>query len=71
VAEGNAAGTFTVGVASGNALGLSRETFQGLPANERRARIDGAYERLKRAGANVAIDSVADLLPALQRAVRN
>ena len=65
VAEGKAAGTFTVGVASGNALGLSRAAFQALPANERKVRVAGACERLKQAGADVAIESVADLLPAL------
>jgi phosphonoacetaldehyde hydrolase len=70
VAEGKAAGAFTVGVASGNALGLSRDALQALPASERRARIDAACERLKRAGANVAIESVADLLPTLERAAR-
>jgi phosphonoacetaldehyde hydrolase len=70
VAEGKAAGAFTVGVASGNALGLSRDALQALPAAERRIRIDAACERLTRAGANVAIESVADLLPALEQVAR-
>jgi phosphonoacetaldehyde hydrolase len=70
IAEGKAAGAFTVGVASGNALGLSREALQALPESERRARIHGACERLRDAGANVAIESVADLLPALEQAAR-
>jgi phosphonoacetaldehyde hydrolase len=70
VAEGKAAGAFTVGVASGNALGLSRDALLALPPAARTARIDGACERLRRAGADVAIESVADLLPALQRAAR-
>ena len=68
VAEGKAAGAFTVGVASGNALGLSSDALMALPPGERRARIDGACERLKHAGADLAIESVADLLPALERA---
>jgi phosphonoacetaldehyde hydrolase len=68
VAEGRAAGAFTVGVASGNALGLSRVALQALSAAERRLRIVAACERLMRAGANVAIESVANLLPALQSA---
>ena len=70
VAEGQAAGAFTVGVASGNALGLSRNALLALPLREQRARIDTACERLKRAGANVAIESVADLLPTLEHAAR-
>jgi phosphonoacetaldehyde hydrolase len=70
IAEGKAAGAFTVGVASGNALGLSREALQALPAGERRALIDAACERLKSAGANVAIESVADLLPTLKQAAQ-
>jgi phosphonoacetaldehyde hydrolase len=69
VAEGRAAGAFTVGVASGNALGLSRDALLALPVGERHARIGAACESLKRAGANIAIESVADLLPALERAV--
>jgi phosphonoacetaldehyde hydrolase len=68
VAEGKAAGAFTVGVASGNALGLSRTALQALPASERRARIEDACERLEKAGADLAIESVADLLPALNAA---
>jgi phosphonoacetaldehyde hydrolase len=68
VAEGKAAGAFTVGVASGNALGLAREALQALPSDERRARIEEACARLKQAGADIAIESVAVLLPALQRA---
>jgi phosphonoacetaldehyde hydrolase len=70
VAEGKAAGAFTVGVASGNALGLSRRALQALAPNERRARLEIACERLKRAGANVAIESVADLLPTLEQAAQ-
>jgi phosphonoacetaldehyde hydrolase len=68
VAEGKVAGAFTVGVASGNALGLSRDALEALPPGERRRQIDQARERLKQAGADVAIDSVADLLPALKDA---
>jgi phosphonoacetaldehyde hydrolase len=67
IAEGRAAGAFTVGVASGNELGLSREALAALPASERRARVDAACDRLRSAGADVAIESVADLLPALER----
>ena len=65
IAEGKAAGAFTVGVASGNALGLSRAALEALPPPERQLRIDGARQKLLAAGADLAIASVADLLPAL------
>jgi phosphonoacetaldehyde hydrolase len=68
IAEGKAAGAFTVGVASGNALGLSHRALQGLPPDERRSRIDGARQRLLCAGADATVESVADLLPALEQA---
>jgi phosphonoacetaldehyde hydrolase len=71
IAEGKAAGAFTVGVASGNALGLSLETLQALPAPERAARLTAAREALLAAGADMAIDSVADLIPTLEGAAAN
>jgi len=71
IAEGKAAGAFTVGVASGNALGLSRNALQALPPDERRARIESARQRLLQAGADLAIVSVAELLPALRQAAKS
>jgi phosphonoacetaldehyde hydrolase len=68
IAEGRAAGAFTVGVASGNALGLSLEALQALPATERARRIERAGRSLLDAGADLVIDSVADLVPALEQA---
>jgi phosphonoacetaldehyde hydrolase len=65
IAEGKAAGAFTVGVASGNALGLSHAALEALPLSERQFRIEGARRKLLAAGADLAIASVADLLPAL------
>lgn len=66
IAEGLAAGTWTVGVAvSGNAMGLSREEVAALAPAEFAARRDAATATLVRAGAHVVIDSVADLLPVL------
>jgi phosphonoacetaldehyde hydrolase len=67
IAEGKAAGAFTVGVASGNALGLSLEELQALPAGQRRSRLEATRQALRAAGADVAIDSVADLVGALER----
>jgi phosphonoacetaldehyde hydrolase len=71
VAEGKAAGAFTVGVASGNSLGLSLSELQALPQPKRQAQIDVACRRLLRAGADVAIESVAYLLPALAKAAES
>jgi phosphonoacetaldehyde hydrolase len=66
VAEGRAAGCFTVGVAaSGNGVGLSQEAFQALPAGDRAARIAAAGKSLLAAGADVVIESIAQLIPVL------
>jgi phosphonoacetaldehyde hydrolase len=65
VAEGRAAGCFTVGLAaSGNGLGLSLDDYQALPDLEREHRLAPVREALLAAGADRVIDSVADL-PAL------
>jgi phosphonoacetaldehyde hydrolase len=69
IAEGIAAGVFTVGVASGNELGLSREALEALSPAQRLARVEHARQALRTAGANLVIDSVADLVPALEQAV--
>lgn len=66
IAEGLAAGTWTVGVAvSGNAMGLSRAEVEALPELEFAERRSAARAKLLRAGAHVVIDSVAELLPVL------
>src|SRR5882724_3192066 len=70
VAEGRAAGCLTVGVAaSGNGVGLSAEALASLPAAERDSRIAAAGRALHDAGADIVLDSVANLLPALERHV--
>jgi phosphonoacetaldehyde hydrolase len=69
IAEGRAAGCFTVGVsASGNEIGLSRPAFDALDADERERRLRMSSRRLKDAGADIVIQTVADLLPALIQA---
>jgi phosphonoacetaldehyde hydrolase len=69
VAEGRAAGCFTVGVtASGNSVGLSQQALSELPAAARAVRIAAAGESLFAAGADRVIDSVAQLIPALEGA---
>jgi phosphonoacetaldehyde hydrolase len=72
IAEGQAAGAFTVGVAaSGNAVGLSLEAWQALTPQERDSRAEQARRRLLAAGADLVINSVAELVPALELAVRD
>jgi phosphonoacetaldehyde hydrolase len=64
VAEGRAAGCFTIGVAgSGNGVGLSAAAFLALEDHERIQRVRRAGEALKAAGADLIITTVADLIP--------
>ncbi len=66
VAEGRAAGCFTIGVsASGNGVGLSRDALAALDPAERARRVAAAAADLKAAGADRVIETVADLIPAL------
>jgi phosphonoacetaldehyde hydrolase len=67
IAEGRAAGTWTVGLAaSGNGVGLDHAALAALPETERAARVDAAAAELRAAGADYVIDSVADLWPVLE-----
>lgn len=67
MAEGHNAGCFTVGVAaSGNMVGLTAQALADLDPAERAERVAQAGDCLREAGADVVIDSVADLIPALQ-----
>lgn len=66
IAEGRAAGTWTVGVAiSGNALGLSLEEWTALDPADRTRRGAAAHAALAVTGADYVIDSIADLLPVI------
>ena len=66
VTEGRNAGCFSVGLAaSGNGLGLSLEAYQALAASEREARLAPVRASLTAAGADLVIDTVAELVPAL------
>lgn len=68
IAEGVAAGCITVGVAlSGNYVGKTPEELAAMPAAERNALREAAAERLRRAGAQHVIDTVADLPELLER----
>jgi len=69
VAEGRAAGCFTIGIAaSGNGMGLSRQAFESLNAVERQTRLATVRRRLRDAGADIVIDTVADLVESLKSA---
>ena len=69
VAEGRAAGCFTVGVsASGNSIGLSQAALEALAPADRTARLATAAASLTAAGADLVIETVADLVPALAAA---
>jgi phosphonoacetaldehyde hydrolase len=68
VAEGRNAGCFTVGLAaSGNSVGLTQEAFTALPAADRSRRLEAAKQSLRDAGADVVIDSIADLISVIDR----
>jgi hypothetical protein len=47
---------------------LSLAAFRALEASERESRLENARKSLSGAGADLVIDSVADLVPALERA---
>ena len=62
IAEGVAAGCLTVGVAlSGNYVGKTLDELSATPADEVAALRDAAAARLRGAGADHVIDTVADL----------
>jgi 2-aminoethylphosphonate-pyruvate transaminase len=67
VAEGKAAGCFTVGVAaSGNGVGLSADALASLSPADREARITAARSALYDAGADIVLNTVAELARALE-----
>jgi phosphonoacetaldehyde hydrolase len=68
IGEGVAAGTWTVGVAlSGNMAGLTVEELAALPEAERTALRAQATADMHAAGADIVIDSIADLPGALDQ----
>lgn len=67
VEEGLNAGMWTVSTAvSGNEVGLPLDEWRTLPADRQAALRKTAETRLRRAGAHLVIDSVADLPAAIQ-----
>jgi phosphonoacetaldehyde hydrolase len=68
IGEGQAAGTWTVGLAlTGNIAGLSAEELAALPEGERDALRGRATAELNAAGADIVIDSIAELPDAVAR----
>lgn len=68
VEAGRNAGMWAVGVAgTGNLIGLSETELTALPDADRRSRLDAAHEKLRLAGADFTIDSVADLPQTLDK----
>lgn len=62
IAEGRAAGCWTVGVAaSGNAVGLPLAAYEALDAEDRHSRVAAASAALSEAGAHYVVGTVAEL----------
>ena len=69
IEEGKSAGAFTVGIASGNTVGLTLEEWRALSTRERTAHLEASERVLRAAGADLVIESIADLVPALSAAI--
>ncbi len=68
IEEGLNAGMWTVGLAkSGNELGLNEAEIAALSAEELQARLRRAYQRMAEAGAHYVVDTIADVLPVVDR----
>jgi phosphonoacetaldehyde hydrolase len=68
IAEGINGGAWTVGVSvSGNCFGLSQQDAAALAPRDFAERRNAAVNKLERAGAHYVVDSVADLMPIVQK----
>ena len=71
IEEGRLAGCWTVGLSgSGNGVGLGLAAYQALDAQDRATRVAAAAASLTAAGAHYVVESVADLLSALDDIAR-
>jgi phosphonoacetaldehyde hydrolase len=71
IEEGRLAGCWTVGLsASGNGVGLDRDSFLALAPAERQARLAEAESALRAAGADVIIEDVSQLMPVVHEIAR-
>ena len=67
IEEGRLAGCWTVGLsASGNGVGLDRDSFLALSPDERRTRLAAAEAALRGAGADFVIEDVSQLMSVVQ-----
>ncbi len=65
IQAGKNAGLVTIGLsASGNGVGLPRAEFEALPQKDRDAFVSASTDRLRKAGADHVVETVADI-PAL------
>jgi phosphonoacetaldehyde hydrolase len=68
IAEAHSAGMWAVGVVrSGNEVGLSQAELAALSEKDRNARIEHAQKRLQSGNPHYLIDSVADLMPIIDK----
>jgi phosphonoacetaldehyde hydrolase len=68
IEEGLNAGMWTIGLAkSGNELGMNEKEIAALPADRLQARLERAYQRMAAAGAHCVVDTIADVLPAIDQ----
>ena len=67
IAEGRAAGTWTIGLSlSGNAVGLTEQALNALSEPEKQQHRERAGSLLSEAGADYVIDSIADIQEPLE-----
>jgi len=68
IEEGLNAGMWTVGLAkSGNELGLNEAEIAALAADQLQVRLKRAVQRMAGAGAHYVVDTIADVLPVIDR----
>jgi len=66
IEEGLNAGMWTIGLArTGNEMGLTEQEISELDPEIRQARLARAYKRMHQTGAHFVVDSITDVLPAL------
>ena len=71
IEEGRLAGCWTVGLsASGNGVGMTRESLLALSPEERAAKVAAAEAELRQAGADFVIEDVSQLMPVVQEIAR-
>ncbi len=71
IEEGRLAGCWTVGLsASGNGVGMTRESFLALSPEDRRVKLAAAEAILRDAGADFVIEDVSQLMPVVEEIAR-